>query len=85
MEERFEYYEFRHRVFAYDKSSTFLVYFEDGKWHEECNVPHADLLDVSKSVPLSEAQALEKTNGLSPLEYTEGLIEQDMYKNIYCP
>ena len=85
MAERFEYYLYQEKVFAYDTESTFLVYFREGDWHEECNVPHDTLLDEGVSRRLSEEEAMAIVGGVNPLEATEAIILQDMYKNIFCP
>ena len=82
MEKRFEYYIIDEKLFALDTSSHFIVYFEDGNWHEECNINKSTLI-ASKQI--SEDEAMRLASGVSPLDYVEELIEQDMYKNIYCP
>lgn len=82
MKERFEYYVLNNRLFVYDTSSTFIVYWQDDDWYEECSVQYDALKEATK---INEKEALEKTNGSHPLKYVEELIEQDMYKNIYCP
>ena len=82
MEKRFEFYTINEKLFALDTQSHFIVYFEDGNWHEECNTNESTLI-ASKQI--SEDDAMRLAGGVSPLEYVEELIEQDMYKNIYCP
>ena len=82
MKERFEYYILNNHLFAYDTSSTFIVYWKDNDWHEECNM---SINDFSKAKHISEKQALHKTKGHHPEAYIEELIEQEMLKNIYCP
>lgn len=82
MEKRFEYYIINNKLFALDTNSHFIVYFEDGKWHEECNILESTLI-ASKQI--SEEEAMIMADNVSPLEYVKELIEQDMYKNIYCP
>ena len=82
MKERFEYFIIDKKLFALDTSSHFIVYFENGEWHEECNI-NESIVIASESI--DEAEAMKITNDVSPLDYVEELIEQDMYKNIYCP
>lgn len=38
MDERFEYYILNNCLFVYDTSSTFIAYWKDNDWHEECNM-----------------------------------------------
>ena len=85
MKERFEYYDLWKCIYVYDTESTFIVYFKNGDWHEECNMSHQELAMNDMGTRIPESWALKKTNGLSPLEFVEELIEQDMLKNIYCP
>ena len=82
MKKRFEYYIIDNKLFALDTSSHFIVYWENGKWYEECNINESVVI-ASKSI--EEDEAMKITNDVNPLRYVEELIEQDMYKNIYCP
>ena len=82
MKERLKYYILKEKLFVFDTSSTFIVYWEDNDWHEECNL-NIDTLKVNNEI--SEKEALKITAGNSPLQYIEELIKQDMLKNIYCP
>lgn len=82
MKKRFEYYIIDKKLFALDTSSHFIVYWENGKWHGEYIINESVVITYKS---IEEAEAMKKTNEVSPLDYVEELIEQDMYKNIYCP
>ena len=82
MKKRFEYYIIDKKLFALDTNSHFIVYWENGKWHEECNINESVVIAYRS---IEEAEAMKKTNEVSPLDYVEELIEQDINKNIYCP
>ena len=84
-EERFEYYDLWKCVFAYDTRSHYIVYFKDGAWHAEYNMNHHDLEMEDMGMRIPESWAMEKTKGSSPLPFVEECLEQDMYKDIYCP
>ena len=82
MENRFEYYIFNKRIYAYDISSSFIVYWEDEMWREDCNI---NIKTIKEGKKISKEQAFKETNNNDPTAYVDELIEQDMYKNIYCP
>ena len=82
MENRFEYYIFNKRIYAYDTSSSFAIYWEENAWHEDCNIKIDELIKGNR---ITSEQALKETNNNDPTSYVDELIEQDMLKNIYCP
>ena len=85
MELRFTYYLLNGVLYALDNSNEVIVYFKDDDWHEECNMLREELASNTTAIVIDEAQAMEKANGLNPEQYVEEILEQDMYKNIYCP
>lgn len=82
MSEHFEYYILNNRFFAIEMNSHTIVYWEDGSWHEECNLNINSFNDAER---LSETQVLSKTQNIHPQQYVEEILEQDMLKDIYCP
>ena len=82
MKESFECYILNNRLFVFDTSSHFIVYFENGNWHEECNIKESL---VTGSTKITQEEALKIACGNDPTEYIEKLDYEDMLKNIYCP
>lgn len=85
MEERFEYYDLWKCVFAYDTKSSTIVYWKDGAWHEELEMDHHRLEMEDMGMRIPEEWARDKTGGSLPYEYVDELLEQERYKDIYCP
>lgn len=79
---RFKYYIVDNKLYTLDTESHFIVYWDNDGWNEELKLKEEDLLSLKD---IEESVALRKTNDISPLEYVEDLIEQDMYKTIYDP
>ena len=85
MEDRLEYYDLWKCIYVYDSESSLIVCYKDGEWREERGMTHRQLEMEDMGMRVSEAWAMEKTKGSSPLPFLSKLIEQQTPKDIHRP
>ena len=73
MEERFEYYDLWKCIFVYDSETDLIVYYKDGRWQKETSMTLHELRMNDMGLRISEAWAMDKTNGSHPLPFIESL------------